>query len=245
MQKLRFRRVLCFAHSLLARGLFVVAMMGGALAQGQEADRPGRGAEIRESAAGGWFLHGGTHLSGRGFQAQYDLRSGLPEARLGIGLTGSVWFVQRGLRVGYAPNALSVPDVWSDTVSGGWLTPLGDGSTVLGILGTGGVGHSLGQRDSGDRQFWGPRLHLAKNFNDKLDGHASAGATFSIYRGMTPQFLVSRHETLYDLTVGLTWTVAKGLSVRPQVSFTRHGNSSADFYLFDRADTSVSLRFDY
>ncbi len=245
MQNLRFRRVLCVVHSVLTRGVLVAAAMGGALAQGQEANQLGRGGEIREPSAGRWFLHSGTHLSGRGFQAQYDLRSGLPEARLGIGLTGSAWFVQRGLRAGYAPTALSVPDARSDTVSGGWLTPLGDGSTVLGLLGTVGVGPSLGQRDGGDRQFWGPRIHLMKNFNDKLDGYASAGATFSIDRGMTPPYLVSRNEALYDLTVGLTWTVAKGLSVRPQVSFTRNSNGSADVYLFDRADTSVNLRFDY
>lgn len=188
----------------------------------------------------------GTAASSVAAQSLYDLRSGLPASRPGIGLTGSVWFVQSGLRAGYAPTtALGDPDALSRTLSGGWLTPLGDGSTVLGFLGAGAVGPALGRRDDGERQFWGPRIHLLKNFNEKLDGYASAGATFSVYRGMTPQYLVSRHEKLYDLTVGLTWTVAKGLSVRPQVSFTRNSNSSADVYLFDRADTSVNLRFDY
>lgn len=187
----------------------------------------------------------GTAASSVAAQSLYDLRSGLPASRPGIGLTGSAWFVQGGLRAGYVPTALGEPDALSNTLSGGWLTPLGDGSTVLGLLGASAVGRALGQRDDGERQFWGPRIHLMKQFNEKLNGYASAGATFSVYRGITPQYLVSRHEKLYDLTVGLTWTVAKGLSVRPQVSFTRHSNSSADVYLFDRADTSVNLRFDY
>ena len=135
-------------------------------------------------------------------------------------------------------------DATTTTLNLGWLTSLGDGTTVLSITGSVGNENAVGGRDDGDRRFWGPRIFVQKTFNDVLGGYISAGATFSDYAAVNPLYLFSRSETLYDLALGLTWAVAKGVSVRPQLSYIKN-NSNAELYSYDKTDLSVNVRFDF
>ncbi len=137
-------------------------------------------------------------------------------------------------------------DQQSDTYSGtiGWLTSLGDGTTVLNITGTGGYEDAFGNRSDGDRRFLGPRILVQKSFSDTLGGYVTSGITASRYKGINSSYLFARRETLTDLTLALTWTVAKGVSVRPQVSYTKN-KSNAELYAYDKTDASINVRFDY
>lgn len=144
----------------------------------------------------------------------------------------------------YQLNSYASQDTQTTALSAGWLTSLGDGSTVFSLSGAIGVEKAVGGRDDGDRRFYGPRIFIQKSFADKMGAYASTGATISRYDSTNSLYLVSREETLYDLTMGMTWSVGKGLSVRPQFSAIRN-NSNAELYTYDKNDWSVNMRFDF
>lgn len=144
----------------------------------------------------------------------------------------------------YQVSTSSSQDTQTSTLTAGWLTSLGDGSAVFSLTGSYGIERGVGGRDDGDRRFYGPRLTLQKSFAEKMGAYASVGATFSKYSGTNSLYLVSRDESLYDIALGITWTVGKGLSVRPQFSAIRN-TSNAELYSYDKNDFSVNLRFDY
>lgn len=138
----------------------------------------------------------------------------------------------------------SSQDTQTTTLSAGWLTSLGDGSAVFSLTGAYGIERAVGGRDDGDRRFFGPRLTLQKSFAEKLGAYASLGATYSKYAGTNSLYLVSRDESLYDISLGMSLSVGKGLSVRPQFSAMRN-TSNAELYAYDKNDFSVNIRLDY
>jgi tetratricopeptide (TPR) repeat protein len=148
------------------------------------------------------------------------------------------------LRATYVPVASSSQQ--SDTYTGtvGWMQAVGDGSTVFSLSGVAGYEDAFGNRDDGDRRFWGPRVLVQTSFTKELGGYVTAGVSRSTYRGINSSYLVSRRETAGDMTFALNWTFAKGMSLRPQVSYIRN-NSNTELYAYDKADASLNLRFDY
>lgn len=44
--------------------------------------------------------------------------------------------------------------------------------------------------------------------------------------------------------MALNWSVAKGVALRPQVSYIKNV-SNATLYSYDKTDLSLNLRFDY
>jgi len=144
----------------------------------------------------------------------------------------------------YLVSSYSSQDTQTSTVSAGWLKSLGDGSAVFSLTGAYGIERGVGGRDDGDRRFYGPRLTVQKSFAEKMGAYASLGATFSKYAGTNSLYLISRDESLYDIALGITWSVGKGLSVRPQFSAI-HNTSNAELYSYDKNDFSVNLRLDY
>lgn len=144
----------------------------------------------------------------------------------------------------YQAATSSSQDTQTTTLTAAWLTSLGEGSAIFSLTGSYGMERGVGGRDDGDRRFYGPRLTLQKSLAEKFGAYASLGATFSKYSGINSLYLVSRDESLYDIALGVTWTVGKGLTVRPQFSAIRN-TSNADLYSYDKNDLSVNLRFDY
>ena len=138
----------------------------------------------------------------------------------------------------------SSQDTQTTTLSAGWLTSLGDGSAVFSLTGAYGIERAVGGRDDGDRRFYGPRLTLQKSFAEKLGAYASVGATYSKYAGTNGLYLISRDESLYDISLGMSLSMGKGLSVRPQFSASRN-TSNAELYSYDKNDFSVNIRLDY
>ena len=131
----------------------------------------------------------------------------------------------------------------SASLNVGWLTALGDGTTVFSVSGSSGFERADGDRDDGDKRFYGPRLLLQTSFNDRLGGYVTAGATRSEYGGINTLYALQRVENLYDLTFGMTWSIGKGVSVRPQVSYIKN-DSNAQLYSYEKLDGSLNLRVD-
>jgi outer membrane protein len=148
------------------------------------------------------------------------------------------------LRAMHVPQALTKEDTQTTALNLAWLTSLGDGTTVLSVTLSGGVEEAFGGRDDGDKRYWGPRLFVQKTFNDSLGGYVSLGATAATYALANPLYLFAREETQLDVTLGLTWTVAKGVTIRPQLAYVKN-NSNAELYSYDKTDLSLTVRFDF
>jgi hypothetical protein len=132
----------------------------------------------------------------------------------------------------------------TNALSVGWLMPLGDGSTLFSLTAAGGVELSTGGRDDGDKQFFGPRALLQRSFNDRWGAYVTFGATRARYVGTNSLYGFAREESLYDLSLGITWAVSKGVSVRPQFTYMRNV-SNAELYGYDKSDASIKVRLDY
>ncbi len=197
-------------------------------------------------SGGPWLLRSGV-LAGAYYYNGARLRETVgvsADWRMALDQKNQVTAAGSVSRSTYVPAASL--DQQSDTYSGtvGWLSSLGDGTTVLNITGTGGVEDAYGNRSDGDRHFLGPRVLVQKSFTDVLGGYVTGGATVSRYKGNNSSYLFARRETLYDLSMALTWTVAKGVSLRPQISYSKN-KSNADLYAYVKTDASLNLRVDY
>lgn len=195
---------------------------------------------------GAWLLRGGLTAG------QYVLNRSRLRDTLGATMDwrmslGSSSQLSLGGSFGDAKYQLplySSQDTQTTTLSAGWLTSLGGGSAVFSLTGSYGIERAVGGRDDGDRRFYGPRLTLQKSFAEKLGAYASLGATYSKYAGTNSLYLVNRDESLYDLSLGMSLSMGRGLSVRPQFSATRN-TSNAELYSYDKNDFSVNIRLDY
>lgn len=197
-------------------------------------------------SGGPWLLRtgllvGAYHYNGARLRETVGVSS---DWRMALDQTSQVTAAGSIIRYTYVPVASS--DQQSDTYTGtlGWLTSLGDGTTVVNVTGTGGFEDAFGKRADGDRRFWGPRVLVQKSFTDTLGGYVTSGLSYSRYKGLNASYLFPRRETLHDVTAALTWTIAKGVSLRPQISYTKN-KSNAELYAYDKTDASINLRFDY
>ncbi len=195
---------------------------------------------------GGWLLRGGL-TAGQYYLNNSRLRDttgATIDWRLALNSSSQISFGSSYSDAKYQLPIYSSQDTQTTTLSAGWLTSLGDGSAVFSLTGSYGVERGVGGRDDGDRRFYGPRLTLQKSFAEKMGAYASMGATYSKYGGTNSLYLIPRDESLYDIALGMTWTMGKGLSVRPQFSAIRNA-SNAELYSYDKNDFSVNLRLDY
>jgi outer membrane protein len=197
-------------------------------------------------SGGAWLVRGGL-TGGKFWQKGELLRNSVgATADWRLSVEGGTQY-SAGLsanRATFAQAALSKEDMNTYALNVGWLKSLGDGSTVISLTGSAGLENSIGGRDDGDKRFWGPRVFVQKTFSEALGGYASLGATKASYVAVNPLYLFARDEVLYDIALGLTWTVAKGLSIRPQLSLAKNV-SNADLYSYDKADFSINARYDF
>ena len=133
----------------------------------------------------------------------------------------------------------------TNTLSIGWLTSLGDGSSVLSLTASGGFENATEGRSDGDKRFYGPRLTYQTSFNQNWGGYASLGATYSQYSGINTLYLIKRDEVMVDVALGLTYSVSKGVSLRPQLAFIKNNSAGAELYSYDKVDGSLNVRLDF
>lgn len=204
-------------------------------------------------ARGGVSYSGGAWLVRTGLTAgSYNLNNAAYRDSMGLNLDWRLVLANGSqltlgastTRASYLNTATVTQNTQTNSLSVGWLTSVGDGSAVFSLSASGGVELATGGREDGNKEFYGPRALFQKSLNEKIGGYVTAGATYAKYAGINTLYGVSRDETMYDLALGLTWTLAKGLSMRPQVSFVRN-NSNAELYTYDKTDASLNLRLDY
>jgi tetratricopeptide (TPR) repeat protein len=147
-------------------------------------------------------------------------------------------------RTSYLDTTTVSQNTQTNTLSLGWLTSIGDGSTIVSLSASAGGEVAVGGRDDGNRDFYGPRLFVQKTFSPQWGAYVSAGLTSSKYAGTNPYYAVKRDETLADVTLGLTWSLGKGLSLRPQISSIKN-TSNAELYAYEKTDASVHVRMDF
>lgn len=212
-------------------------------------DPGNRSVDLRSGASysgGAWLLRGGL-TAGQFSQNGERIRDSVgvtADWRMALQGGSQVTAGVSVSRLMYVPAAQVRQDVVTGTLTGGWLTSLGDGTTVLSLSASAGNENAVGGRDDGDKRFWGPRIFVQKTFSDTIGAYVSAGATYSKYALANPLYLFAREETLYDLALGVTWAVAKGVSVRPQLSYVKN-SSNAELFSYDKTDYSVNVRFDF
>jgi tetratricopeptide (TPR) repeat protein len=72
----------------------------------------------------------------------------------------------------------------------------------------------------------------------------SLGIEHRNYRDTDPLFLAGRLDTQIDASLGLRFVVARGISLRPRVSYTRNDSNLA-LYKYERVTASLSLRGEF
>jgi len=203
-------------------------------------------------SGGAWLIKTGLtvgtyNLNVPGYSPQTPYRDtvGLNfDWRLALASGSQVSLGASTIRASYLTSEAVNQNTQTNSVSAGWLTSIGDGSAIFSLTASGGVEVAAGGRADGDKQFYGPRVLFQKSFNEKLGGYITSGITYSKYAGINDLYGFSRDESTTDIALGLTWTMGKGLSVRPQISYVKN-TSNADLYVYDKTDASVNLRLDY
>lgn len=193
-----------------------------------------------------WLLRGGLNAGEYTYNGERLRQTGGANLdwRMALDASNQLTLGASLIRANYLTAAANSQDSNIYTGALGWLHALGTGQTVLTVNGILGQEDALRSRDDGDRHFWGPRVTLQSNFSSELGGYITAGATRSIYTGNNSSYLFARHETSYDLALAVNWALAKGVALRPQVSYVKN-SSNAALYAYDKADVSLNLRFDY
>jgi tetratricopeptide (TPR) repeat protein len=126
----------------------------------------------------------------------------------------------------------------------GWLHGAADGRAAAGLTLIGGVENATNGRADGDKPFYGARITLQTAFSDRLGAFFLGGVQRGKYSQVNALFGTYRLDTLYDLTAGLTWSFAKGWSLRPQLVYYKN-KSNLSLFEYDRTDASVNLRVDF
>ena len=197
-------------------------------------------------SGGAWLIKTGVTAGTYNLnQVQYRDTVGLNvDWRLALASGSQVSLGASTTRASYLSSTTVSQNTQTNSVSAGWLTSIGDGSAIFSLTASGGVEVAAGGRSDGDKQFYGPRVLFQKSFNEKLGGYITSGITYSKYAGINDLYGISRDESTTDVALGMTWTLGKGLSVRPQLSYVKN-NSNAELYVYDKTDASINLRLDY
>jgi tetratricopeptide (TPR) repeat protein len=139
---------------------------------------------------------------------------------------------------------LTVND-FKQTIGGaGWVKLFQEGrsafsATLFGGKETDRNGRADGGKDLGGVRFGGQFAAAAR-----LDLFAALGQQHGRYQRENAAFLVTRRDRLTDMTLGLIWKIAGGLSLRPQLMRIKNA-SNIPIYQYTRDDLFVALRYDF
>jgi tetratricopeptide (TPR) repeat protein len=190
---------------------------------------------LRVGGTGGRFwLHNDLTRDSEGWTADYRY---LASKRDQITLNTS------GYRFRFVPEALKVNNFDLQQWALGWLRGSADGRGAFGFTVIGGVEKATDRLD-GDKPFYGARITLQSTWTPTVGAFLVGGAQRGKYSRVNVLFDLTRVETLYDATAGITWSFAKGWSLRPQVQHYKN-DSGIPLFEYDRTDVSVNLRADF
>jgi hypothetical protein len=96
-------------------------------------------------------------------------------------------------------------------------------------------------RADGDRRVLGVSSVLQRRFAGVLEGYAGIALLNSEYRQQNPDFAITRSDRQIDLSAGLSWELADGWLLRPQLTRTRN-RSNVPVHDYGRTEASLMLR---
>jgi len=176
------------------------------------------------------------------------------KTRNGLGLTADYRHLltkqdQLGVSAGamryrFIPDALQANDFNLYQLALGWLRGAADGSGAFGLAVLAGRENATNSRPDGDKPFLGARLTAQIALSEKVGAFFLGGVQRGKYSDVNALFDTRRVDSLYDLTAGMTWSFAKGWSLRPQVVYYRN-KSNLPLFEYDRTDASINLRLDF
>lgn len=143
----------------------------------------------------------------------------------------------------FLPDALKINSYDLFQGSFGWLRATADGRGAAGLTLLAGAENETNGRVDGDKPFVGLRITLQRTLASAVGGFLLAGAQYGEYSEVNPLFGAKREDTLYDVTLGVSWGFAKGWSLRPQALYMKN-RSNLPLFEFDRTDVSLNLRLD-
>lgn len=184
---------------------------------------------------GRFWLDGEQTRDALGFTADY---------RRLVGKQDQISVSALATRFEFIPEALQVNDYNLYQVTVGWLHASANGRTAIGATLLGGVEKETNGRDDGDKPFFGGRVSLQQSMSDRIGAFFLAGAQRGKYSDVNSLFGFKREDTLYDVAAGVSWAIAKGWSLRPQILYFKN-NSNAPLFEYDRTDVSLNLRKDF
>jgi outer membrane protein len=147
-------------------------------------------------------------------------------------------------RYRYATDATALEDFDLYQASVGWLRSVNSGRGAVGLTLLLGLEDATKDRLDGDKPFFGGRLTVQNAFTDRVGAFLVAGFQHGEYSRPNATFEVTRRDTLYDATIGVTWAFAPGWSLRPQVLYIKN-NSNIPTNEFDKTEISVNVRRDF
>jgi hypothetical protein len=147
-------------------------------------------------------------------------------------------------RLRFLSEALSINNAELFQLTTGWLRAFFDGRAAAGLAFVVGKENATNGRDDGDKPFYGARVTLQAAFSDSIAGFFLAGVQRGKYSQVNVLFDTTREDRLYDVTTGLTWSIAKGWSLRPQLVYYKN-HSNIALFEYDRTDVSLNLRADF
>jgi tetratricopeptide (TPR) repeat protein len=146
-------------------------------------------------------------------------------------------------RFAFLPEVLQTADYDLYQLGVGWLHASADGRTAIGATLLGGVERETSGRDDGDKPFFGARLTLQHALTDSVGAFVVGGALRGDYSRENAFFGITREDTLADAVAGVSWTFAKGWSLRPQIFYVKN-ESNIPLFEYDRTEVSINLRKD-
>jgi tetratricopeptide (TPR) repeat protein len=184
---------------------------------------------------GRYFLDHQKVRDNAGFTADYRRLIGTRN-QISVSLLGA------GYRYLAEPLKVNDYDLYQGSI--GWLGVVSEGRGVVGLSLLGGFEKATEGRSDGDKPFYGGRLTLQHTLTERIGIFVLGGVQRGKYKERNPTFDTTRLDTLYDLVGGLTWSFARGWSLRPQVLYLKN-KSNISLFEYDRTDVSLNVRFDF
>lgn len=104
-----------------------------------------------------------------------------------------------------------------------------------------GIDNAVAGRADGDRRILGASVAVQRRLAPRLEGLASAAVLQSDYRQQNADFGVTRGDTQLETALALSWQLAEGWYLRPQIARTRN-RSNMVLNDFGRTEASLTLR---
>ena len=148
-------------------------------------------------------------------------------------------------RLRYLDEATSVFDSDQTVLGLNWFRAFGANNQGVGFLGAYlGKESDIHGNPSGEKDFFGLRAGGQYGLTSKWAIFATMGLMSADFQRFQVIHRKTRDDKRYDLSLGMSYTLWEGWSLRPQLSLTRQ-DSSIGLYEFNRKEISVALRRDW